>query len=69
MILSLRSSMRSGGIISAHWGKEIFVPLGNAICSVVDSLGFEVSEKYHSRAVQQWLNNTRVEMSSGAWEV
>ena len=26
------------------------MPLGNAKCSVTDTLGFEVYEKYHSRA-------------------
>lgn len=31
--------------------------------------GFEVYEKYPSRAIRQYLSIIKVEMSSGAWSV
>lgn len=35
----------------------------------MDSLDFEVYEKYHCRAIQQYLSNIRVETSDVTWEV
>lgn len=48
-----------GDTVSVHWGM--------GICSVMDSLRFEVYENYHGGAIQQYLSNFRGEMSTGAW--
>ena len=40
-----------------------------AICPVMDSLGFELYENYHSKAIQHYLSNVEEEMPRGAWDV
>lgn len=40
-----------------------------AMRPVLDHLGFEVTENYHSRAIQQYLSNIGEKMPLGTWEV
>lgn len=40
-----------------------------AIRPVLDHLGFEVTENYYSRAIQQYRSNIGEKMPLGTWEV
>lgn len=42
---------------------------GTAICSIIESVDFEVYENYQSRAIQEYLSNIREEMPHRTWEV